>query len=67
MTTENNEVSEFIKTTIEGIRGGEDDDCSLVSNVEFELSVVVKKEGKGKFDIAIVGAGGNMRRKQYQK
>ena len=53
-----NEIEEFIKKTFEGISAGENDKFELMSNVEFELSVIVNKSGKGGIDLAIVGAGG---------
>jgi len=40
---------------------------SIKNNLEFELSVVVKKEGKGKLDIAIVSAGGKYEKEAISK
>ncbi len=62
-----NEIEEFIKKTYEGITAGENDKFGLMSNVEFELSVVVNKSGKGGIDLAIVGAGGKYSKESVSK
>jgi len=62
-----NEIEEFIKKTYEGISAGENDNFELMSNVEFELSVIVNKSGKGGIDLAIVGAGGKYSKESVSK
>jgi len=62
-----NEIEEFIRKTFEGISAGEEDRFKLMSNVEFELSVIVNKSGKGGLDLAIVGAGGEYSKESVSK
>jgi len=62
-----NEIEEFIKKTYEGISAGQNENFELMSNVEFELSVVVNKSGKGGIDLAIVGAGGKYSKESVSK
>lgn len=62
-----NEIEEFIKKTFEGISAGANDNFELMSNVEFELSVLVTKSGKGGIDLAIVGGGGQYSKESVSK
>lgn len=63
MKIESQEITDFINSVKTGIAKSQADGTfELMSNVDFELSVVVKKQGKGKVNIAIAGAGG-----EYEK
>lgn len=59
LTIDSNELTEFIKAVQNGIEESQKNGkFELITPIDFELSVIVKKEGKGGVNIAIVGAGG---------
>ena len=63
MKIESQEITDFINAVKIGIAKSQGDGTfELMSNVDFELAVVAKKQGKGKVNIAIASAGG-----EYEK
>lgn len=68
MAIDSQEITDFIDAVKLGIaKSREQGKFDLISTVEFELSVVVKKEGEGKFNIAIVGGGGKYEKEAITK
>lgn len=59
LTIDSDELTEFIKAVQNGIeKSQKNGNFELITPIDFELSVIIKKEGKGGVNIAIVGAGG---------
>ncbi len=68
MTTDSSELTEFIKAVREGIeRTQNQGSFELLTPIDFELSVITKKEGKGGINIAIVVAGGKYEKESISK
>lgn len=58
MEIESKEITDFINAVKDGIAKSQADGTfELMSNVDFELSVVAKKQGEGKVNIVIAGIG----------
>lgn len=58
MSINSEELEEFIKSTIKGIKGGiEGEDFFIVEPIKFNVAVAKIKEGKGGFKIYVVDAG----------
>lgn len=63
MKIEANEITEFVNAVKDGIvKSEEHGKFALMTNIDFELSVVTRKQGGGKINIAVANAGG-----QYEK
>lgn len=59
LTIGSSELSEFIEAVKDGIaKTQKQGSFELLTPIDFEISVAIKKEGKGGVNIAIVGAGG---------
>jgi len=68
MKIEANEITEFVNAVKDGISKSEENDkFQLMTNIDFELSVVTKKEGSGKINIAIASAGGDYEKHAISK
>jgi hypothetical protein len=52
------ELEEFVRSTIEGIKKGTPDGFALHAPIEFEVAVVKIKEVKGGFKLFVVDASG---------
>lgn len=63
MKIESEEITDFINAVKTGIsKSHSDGTFELMSNVDFELAIVAKKQGNGKVNIVIAGVGG-----EYEK
>jgi len=68
MKIEANEITEFVNAIKDGISKSEKTGkFQLMTNIDFELSVVTKKLGGGKFNIAIAKAGGEYEKQAISK
>lgn len=62
------ELTDFIHAVKEGISKTEKDgEFTLLTPIDFEISIAVTKEGKGKVNIAIVDAGGKYEKESITK
>jgi hypothetical protein len=52
-----NEIKEFVSKTIEQVKAGLPEDCTLNGNFDFEVSVIVTKSTKGGINISLAEAG----------
>jgi len=60
LTDDSSELTKFIEAVREGVQKTQKDGSfELLTPIEFEVSVTVKKEGDGGIHIAIVGVGGS--------
>ena len=60
-------VKNFVNQTIKEIAEGLPKGYALTSNVNFELSVVNQKSGKGKIDLRVLSLGGDVSTQNAQK
>ena len=68
MKIEADEITDFINAVKDGISKSEENNkFSLMSNVDFELSVITKKHGGGKINIAIASAGGDLEKQAISR
>ena len=68
MVTDSSELTNFITAVKDGIeKSQKQGSFALVTPIEFEVSIIVKKEGKGGINIAIVGAGGKYEKESISK
>ena len=68
MDVNSQEITDFINAVKIGVaKSCEPGKFDLISNIDFELAVAVKKEGSGKVNIAIVGAGGKYEKESITK
>ena len=68
MTVNSSELTDFINAVKESIEKTQTQGSfELIAPIEFEVSIVVKKEGKGGINIAIVGAGGKYEKESISK
>lgn len=68
MSTNSDELSEFIQSTIRGIRKGlEGEKFSIVEPIKFDLAVAKVKEGGGGFKLHVVDAGGKYKAEEVTK
>jgi hypothetical protein len=66
--TDNTELTEFIKTTIESVKKALDNSgCVLSSSIDFDLAIVKTKEGRGKVNILVVDAGGKYAKEEVSR
>ncbi|MGI0009777.1 MAG: trypco2 family protein [Nitrosopumilaceae archaeon] len=68
LTTNSSELTEFIKAVSKGIEEAQENGSfELLTPIDFEVSVIVKKEGKGGINIAVVGAGAKYEKESISK
>lgn len=67
MKFESKEISEYVKSTIEGIEKGLPKGYELKGEIEFELVIVNTKEGEGGIKIQVVSLGGNKSKEDTSK
>ena len=68
MVTDSSELTNFIIAVKDGIeKSQKQGSFTLVTPIEFEVSIIVKKEGKGGINIAIVGVGGKYEKESISK
>lgn len=68
MAKDSSELAEFINAVRKGIETAQENALfELLTPIEFEISVIVKKEGKGGINIVIVGAGGKYEKESVSK
>ena len=61
------ELSNYVKSTIEGIENGLKEGYKLKGEIEFELAVVNTKEGEGGLKIKVVNLGGSLSKENVSK
>ncbi len=62
------ELTEFITAVSEGITKGQKQGIlELLTPIEFEISVAIKKEGKGGVNITLIEAGGKYEKESVSK
>ncbi|MCE2505594.1 MAG: hypothetical protein J4F36_03790 [Nitrosopumilaceae archaeon] len=68
MKIEANEITEFVNAVKNGISKSEETgNFQLMTNIDFELSVITKKSAGGKVNIAIARAGGDYENQAISK
>lgn len=68
MSTNSDELAEFIKSTIQGIkRGINDEGFLIVEPIKFDIAIAKIKEGSGGFKIYVVDAGGKYKAEEITK
>lgn len=68
MNTNSEELSEFIRSTIKGIKKGlEGEPFSIVEPIKFNVAVAKIKEGGGGFKLHVVDAGGKYKAEEITK
>lgn len=68
MTVNSSELTDFINAVKESIEKTQTQNSfELIKPIEFEISVIVKKEGRGGVNIAIVEAGGKYEKESVSK
>lgn len=61
------ELSNYVKSTIEGIENGLKESYKLKGEIEFELAVINTKEREGGLKIKIVNVGGSLSKENVSK
>ncbi|MDD3976455.1 MAG: hypothetical protein PHN22_04805 [Candidatus ainarchaeum sp.] len=67
MDNENSSLTEFVKSTINQIKGGLSEGFKIKENIEFELQVVSVGEKQGNLDLRILKLGGATNNQEIQK
>lgn len=68
MSTNSEELAEFIKSTITGIKKGMDgEDFIMVEPIKFNVAVAKMKEAGGGFKIYVVDAGGKYKAEEITR
>ncbi len=67
MDIDSKELTEFIKQVAIAIDNSKVREMMLKSGIEFELSVIIKKEGNGKLRIFIADANGDYEKESVSK
>lgn len=68
MSVNSEELSRFIKSTVQGIMNGiEGEEFSIVEPIKFDVAVVKTKEGGGGFKIHVVDASGKFKAEEITK
>ncbi len=68
MSTNSEELSEFIRSTIQGIKKGlEGENFTIVEPIKFNIAVAKIKEGGGGFKLHVVDAGGKYKAEEITK
>lgn len=68
MNVDTEELTNFINAVKDGIAKSEENNkFSLMSNIDFELSVVTTKQSGGKINLVIAGAGGEYEKQAISK
>lgn len=68
MSTNTDELSEFIRSTLKGIKKGiEGEKFYLTESVKFDVAVAKIKEGSGGFKLHVVDVGGKYRAEEITK
>lgn len=68
MSNDSDELSEFIKSTINGIKKGIDGHNFVIREpIKFDIAVAKVKEGGGGFKIYVVDAGGKYKAEEITK
>ena len=68
MSIDSNELSEFIQSTIKGIKKGlEGADYLIIEPIKFNVAVAKIKEGGGGFKLHVVDAGGKYKAEEITK
>lgn len=62
-----NEIGDFIRKSIEQVKSGLPDGCSINGNFDFEVAVQSQKEGGAEVDIVLVNAGMNISQNTVHK
>ncbi|GAG31697.1 unnamed protein product [marine sediment metagenome] len=62
-----NEISEFIAESIDQVKSGLPKDCTMMGNIDFDISLVTTKEKEGKIGIHVAGVGGSSRTQQVHR
>jgi hypothetical protein len=61
------EIKEFVSKSIEQIKAGLPEGCSIEGKFDFEVSLITSKEANGKIDIHLVNLGANSQAQQVHK
>ena len=65
---EEDSIKELVASTVEGLKEAvKDKDVAVLGVVEFELSVITKKVGKGRFKLVLVEAGANYEKEKISR
>ena len=68
MGDEEDSIKELVTSTVDGlIEAVQDKDVAVLGVVEFELSVITKKVGKGKFKLVLVEAGADYEKEKISR
>ena len=64
--SDQNEVSQFIRKSLDGIREGLKRGEVLITDVDFDIAVAKKAEGSGKIDVSVLGMGAERKPQRYR-
>lgn len=67
MEINSDELSQYVKSTIEGMEKGLKEGYKLKGEIEFELGVINTKQGKGGLKIKVVNLGGGLSKENVSK